>query len=276
MIFTLPGVEAKEAQLPDPHWRADRCADCHTMTNGKALPIPVQKTDEICLGCHDGKKAALEAHPIHKIFDERTYRKPPGWPLVNERLVCLTCHNINLTAGHSHPQPLFNRSFLRGGPVREMEEFCMNCHKPAFNKKLNPHLMLNPDRSIRKEACLTCHVKVPDRTARTPTTQPYLKAIPLVLCRSCHPYHIDYFEPGHIGLVMPPAMRAHTPPQIVLSLTGRIICATCHNPHPRGLFPPGSALDWNAMQIVGSDKVLSPVRSREFCLQCHNLKLEIK
>ena len=49
-----------------------------------------------------------------------------------------------------------------------------------------------------------------------------------------------------------------------------LICTSCHNPHQKGVFPPGSELGKDAMEIKG-DRVISKIQVPQMCLRCHNL-----
>lgn len=269
---------------PDPHWQADGCRHCHQMKNGQALAIPPRKVTQICLECHNGRNAPAEGHPIGRILAGPEFTKPKGkgWPLIDNRLVCLTCHDVKQGCSQMGRHRK-TRAFLRGGPVRNIQVFCQNCHKPQRSKMYNPHLMLKPDKTYRVDACRFCHL-------------PKTKNKRLDLCRSCHPRHVDWFQPGHIAAKMSAEMQAyaaareHTGPttrpsrQLIAEMKsagarptwtrpdpdGKVVCTTCHNPHLEGLFAADHKMAHGTMKLAAPDKVVSPVRTWRLCIRCHN------
>jgi len=292
---TVPVVTTRPATAVNPHWRTDDCKHCHQMRLDKPLPIEPGQVDHICLGCHDGKQASAEAHPIGGAFQANDLVIPTGWPLWKGRLECLTCHDMKFACDHPNERAS-NPSLLRGRHVANRRAFCAECHPPGFFNKHNPHIMLEENGSIRERACLVCHRTVPDRAEAMPTGLNDLRAPVPVQCRSCHLSHVEYFEPGHTGTKVPPDMLAYmaareqseptTRPSVeliekmkstharpagwVLGPDDTIICSTCHNPHEQGLFVPGNVLSNRMMKVLSTGKVVSPVRSNRLCLSCHN------
>jgi len=289
--------ESPTTQAANPHWRPDGCPSCHQISQGKAVAISPRQADLICLDCHDGKRARAESHPIGCALEGDRFVRPKDWPLVDGRLGCLTCHDVRRICNRSVRRSLANPAFLRGRKVNDPRTFCANCHRRTLYKKFNPHLMLTADKLAREDLCRFCHTKMLDRTAMQRVGTPALRTNPLSLCASCHARHVDYFQPGHIGAKVPKDMVAYMaarestgptsrpsrdllarlrssgakPRFLVLDGDGRIVCTTCHNPHERGLFRPGSELAHRAMSMVSPDRVSSPVRSQRLCLSCHNL-----
>lgn len=288
--------QTKPAKADDPHWQPRSCAQCHTIKNDKVLAIAPQQVDQLCLDCHDGKKGKAEPHPIGRILAGDEFVKPQGWPLLDGKLTCLTCHDVKLGCSHSVQRPLLNTVFLRGSGVGAPEVFCQNCHKTELYKKYNPHIMLDSNGTARQGLCLFCHTKEQDRTTKLRTGKPALRSMELRQCRACHAFHVDYFQPGHVDAKIPPEMLAYIAARELVGPTtrpsaelvkqlesagtranrmmpnrqGKIVCTTCHNPHQEGLFSPDSVLAYAAMRVIGPDKIVSPVRGQKFCLRCHN------
>jgi hypothetical protein len=281
-----------------PHWKATTCGECHTIENGRHLPITPEQADEICLRCHDGRRAVAEFHPVGREFDDSKYVHPEKWPLVNGRLGCLTCHDMQLGCAEDARRPQANRMVLRDYQVgrKNARPFCQNCHKESEYRKLDPHVMLLGDRDeIVEDKCLFCHTKPLDRKALVRTGDSALKADQDALCRDCHPTHKDPMQQGHIGLrisdnmlatmyvreiiglsaqVKPPMVAqikaaGNKPTLMIPDKDGRIVCSTCHNPHQAGVFPRASVLAYRAMRLSDKGHLASPVRGRTWCRHCH-------
>lgn len=288
----------RREKVPSPHWKRDTCATCHTVENGKRLPITPEHADEICLKCHDGRKAAQEFHPVGRPLDPEKYQRPKDWPLVEERLACLTCHDMKPGCNETITRPAANRMLLRDFQAgrKQSKPFCQNCHQSETYQKLNPHVMLLPDSNeIIEEKCLFCHDKPLDRAAVTRTGKPSLKANQQDLCRDCHRPHEDPMVQGHIGLKLSDDMLAYMyvremtglrstvgtatleqakaarnkPTKMVGAADNTVVCTTCHNPHQNGVFPVTSELGYRAMRLVDKNSVNSPVRGELWCRHCH-------
>ena len=294
MVAWGPGAAAHKA--PNPHWKADSCAACHG--GGAKKTISAQAADEICLSCHDGRKAAMEFHPVSRALDEQKYARPAGWPLIDGRLACVTCHDLKVGCVEGINVAPRNRMMLRNfqeGRNRS-QPFCQNCHKEATYQKINPHLMLLPDgKEIIEEKCLFCHSKLLDRGALGRTGKPSLKIDESSLCRDCHPQHKDSMNQTHIGMkvsgdmlammylreitglrsqVGAPSMKAAAaagkrPARMPLAAGDVISCSTCHNPHQQGVFPNQSKLAYRAMRVTDDNKTVSPVHNQVWCRHCH-------
>jgi len=290
-----------------PHWSKDACASCHTMVNGKVQPIALNAIDQKCLSCHDGQSASAEMHPIGHLQNKEDYDLPQGWPLVEGRLGCITCHDVRQGCDAAVAAPSFNTAFLRrprtaAGDDREWvvtTDFCNGCHRADRAGKFNPHVMLvagSSGNQIVEQRCLFCHQNVPNPQAMQRTGRSDLRGDQVVLCKSCHHTHKEIFKGGHVGTKLPPErlayMRAREivglldspsadlvnqlkadnqqPTRLVPAADGTIICSTCHNPHEQGVFNPESVLAYRAMRATGN-RTISPVHNPTFCRHCHSL-----
>lgn len=299
LCLTTFAAAPRREKAPNPHWQPDACATCHTLDKGKKLPITPENADELCLKCHDGRKAAMEFHPVGRPLDPEKYARPANWPLVDNRLACLTCHNMKVGCDQNLSASSANRMMLRdyrSGP-NASQPFCQNCHKAATYQKLNPHIMLLPDSDqIVEDKCLFCHEKVLDRKAMARTSKPSLKTDQLSLCRDCHQQHKDAMIHSHVGLKLSENMLAymhvrevtglksnigeqtvaqakvagHKPIRMVPGPAGEIACTTCHNPHEQGVFPKDSPLAFRAMRLVDNTRLVSPVHGQTWCRHCHD------
>jgi predicted CXXCH cytochrome family protein len=271
---TQPAVRPSSTS---PHWRLDRCNVCHT-GNGAPAAIPRSQIDALCLQCHDGHVARAERHPIGRSFDAPNVVKPQGWPTVDGRLGCVTCHDIVRACLHAGQRPTQNLGFVRGYDANAPLQQCANCHETAAFHKYNPHKMVTADGQVREASCRFCHTRAMPHGDVTRTGASALRADRITLCISCHHTHVDYFDPGHIGATVPPAMKAYmarrdgaaAPVRFPLGQHDRVVCSTCHNPHEAGVFAPQSPLSFGARRL--DDKhVRLEFRGlgKDVCLGCH-------
>jgi predicted CXXCH cytochrome family protein len=298
VLFTSPRTLAQDApQAPaalNPHWSKDGCGQCHGADSPPAR-IPLAKVDALCLRCHDGKSAVNEIHPIGRAVNAKVMDFPKGWPLNEARLTCATCHDVIMACKADATRPDENSAMLRKPP--QSKAFCLSCHREEQFPKFNPHLMLTAERKVVEEKCLACHKPVPDRDLATPTGKADLVTEQFALCKSCHPHHEDQFNPGHIGAKVKPEMLAFMRARESVGLAAAapskeliaklkaegarptllrpdaqntLRCTTCHNPHPAGLFKPGTPAAFGAMRVVGGGRVVTPARNEHFCSNCHS------
>ncbi len=283
----------------NPHWTTIDCRSCHQPSaDGGVQPIPLERVNEICWRCHDGKQAHQEVHPVSRKFVGKDLVKPADWPAPNNELSCVTCHDFG--AGHARggPRPEQNAWMLRGYTGGSLTPFCAKCHvaSPA-HKAFNPHVMLEPDGSVDIRNCLLCHRASEGHDRKARLGKPDLVADEISVCIRCHTRHVDYFQPGHIGHVMPPEMKAYMlaredsglgapvapeevdgyldstrePRLLPLGMNDRVVCSTCHNPHQSGLFPADSVLGRGGMKLDSSHRSRElRGMGKEICRACHN------
>ncbi len=294
----------------NPHWSQDGCPLCHQFSGGRAMPIKRENIDALCWQCHDGGRAASEVHPVGRLFVGNQVIRPETWPAPGGKLGCVTCHDILLACRHPVPRPARNSSFLRAAPGEDPMAFCAACHVGVFapgGGKLDVHLMVDDRNKPIAGKCRYCHQDSFD-PGRPPirTGNAQLRSDGVSLCIACHSYHVDYFEPGHIGHEVSEPMIARMlaldrPPQVGqgliaepflwpsgevipstspdgpfltrLPLEGgkRIVCATCHNPHQQGTFPFWSTLEDGAMPRESENR-RPQFRglNKELCYACHD------
>jgi len=291
---------AGDNATPNPHWQADGCASCHKMVNDKPQAITAAAIDRTCLKCHDGEHASAEIHPIARPLDVNRYTLPPQWPLVEGRLSCVTCHDIRSACKALSDTPPQDPMFLRNRENVDLNnaanhDFCQYCHTSSA-KRFNPHLVLDSNQQVIENRCLFCHEKVPDHNSMNRSGNSQLRFPQIVLCKSCHPNHKEILKGGHldvkvkddfaaymrareiVGLLGEPSVALLTqlkaqharPTHMYLEPDGGVMCATCHNPHPEGLFPIGSALYYRAMHVQDG-RPISPVHEQSFCRNCHRM-----
>lgn len=278
--------------VENPHWTPEGCAVCHRLENGRPVPIAPEDVDALCLSCHDGRRAVADAHPIGWPAHGPRTRAPPGWPLVEGRIGCLTCHDIRRHCDPQVQRPVRNSALVRGFDPRSSLTSCRHCHVTEISH-LSPHTPLVSGAGETTIAdpmhlCGFCHLppyeRPPDGRRRHEAT---LRDEPTRLCLNCHVMHPDPAPGGHLDKLVPPQMlaasaagvrgagaagsRAGAPEDLRGPLPlaeGRITCSTCHNPHPAGLFPADSELGARATSLEGAVYALRR-EAIELCVHCH-------
>lgn len=302
-LITSGIAQVASESAPNPHWRPDGCGVCHS-SEGPPAPIEPRAVTPLCLSCHDGKRAISDAHPVGRTPSEQT-RIPPGWPLVEGRLSCTTCHDFSRHCAVPSARPARNPAFLRrasgvdgialsredgarrfSGTDAHRSAFCATCHIPALHERHNPHMMLSADQTPDAVRCGFCHVD-PAAVVRAETRmEAQLHTDELTLCGGCHTSHVDFFTPGHMNATASPrvleALREldrrmnvvsvdGSPRFLPLDAAGAVTCSTCHNPHQRGVFQEHDIRATGAMSVGQSDARKFGLRlpSGQLCAACH-------
>jgi hypothetical protein len=185
------------------------------------------------------------------------------------KLVCTTCHDPLVQCQGDKLAPYLNPRFLRGGPFRQADEACLLCHDSASYAKLNPHAQFTAGET-RQEACGFCH----KATAGEISASSGFHIDVSTQCLSCHavaPHPMSMIPgsgidswnhlvvPGESTLRRMSATRERTGERLPVALgTGKITCATCHDPHQAGV-------------IAGDPPFLDRARLRPAarCEDCH-------
>ncbi len=293
------GEDRRQWPATNPHWSAEGCTHCHADGSGKLEKIAASEVDRTCVSCHDGVRAHAEAHPIGRKGRTEFASVPDGWPLNQDRLSCLTCHDVQRHCDTAATRPEQNSAMLRGPTVERRLDFCTNCHTPSESWRINPHRQLAADGTMRSETCGFCHSATP---AISPdgrrSHDPGLRASASGVCLGCHAPHWDYFPGGHLDRPVTEEIRrrliarefaganemngeARTAefetavrdsgrrPQFLPLAEDRVACYTCHNPHERGLFPSESPM--GRMALNESDAGLQLRSNRtDLCQSCHS------
>jgi hypothetical protein len=219
----------RDAVAVSPHYR--RRALCESCHNADRKSLRTADAVALCNRCHGTGEIVGDIHPLRKVPAD--FKPPASWPLQDGSLTCLTCHS----AGHK--QNLGEASFLRAGNFTDRNDFCKNCHTKETLKGRNPHLDVNEGKG-----CELCHVGRPIPGKDTVETVKFI-ADPNLLCLRCHP---ETAHPANIDhtRVVSPERAAAIPRELPVYRGGKIVCATCHNPHIKGMedhklrYKPGS------------------------------------
>ncbi|MCA9243573.1 MAG: hypothetical protein KDA32_06440 [Phycisphaerales bacterium] len=256
------------SSVANPHWVPDRCDACHGKNAGGAIaPIPADQVDRLCLNCHDGRKAPEEAHPIGRPADSAQTRAPADWPLVDGKLGCLTCHDIQAHCDATARRLVGNAALVRGYEAGAPLASCRQCHV-AEQWRVNPH------RASDAASCAFCHSKAPAIDAGVRSGEAALHVNDSRVCLGCHSPHADPAPRGHLGAAMRDpyevnlkraADTLHAGSLLPLA-DGSVACYTCHNPHAPGLFLAGSDVGRRA---GGDDPYDLRLPEAALCIACH-------
>lgn len=228
---------AAESVVIRPHYSRSLCFACHANTDDYTLRD--EDVNALCDRCHASGKIPPNIHPLRKVPPQIAV--PKGWPLTAGALTCLTCHD----QGHED-QPR-RRLMLHGGPYASPRDVCWNCHNRADLASSKIHLEINEGKS-----CEICHQKRPQPGVDTIRTVTFI-ADPDLLCLRCHDQSASDGSPHHSGVLGREMEEGHIPAQLPL-YKGRVICATCHNPH---------LLESSGMRLRAL------LQASSFCISCH-------
>jgi predicted CXXCH cytochrome family protein len=283
-------------EVPNPHWQADACRGCHDMSQGEAGKMPPLLSSDVnmlCGNCHD---PSLVAEYIHAVDmeppDEFLDRMPEEFLAVLETqdglINCVMCHDLPLQCDpEKFSMQEINFNFFRGGPYSSRTDLCFNCHNPEDYERYNPHDQVTDEGELDTEQCFFCHNVTPNRAgARSINDVTFNVAENLKrLCTGCHPYRPHpggaWFSPtgnraggGPNHLKVPPEKIRKKLEETVAATgtvmplepeTGEVFCATCHNPHERGV-------QYYHKADIGADGY-KRLRQEKFtiCVSCHDL-----
>lgn len=251
-------------QIPDPHWREDSCRACHRGSPGDNDPkLRGKDINGLCNNCHDLVSVHNYIHAVGMApSDEKRNRMPEPFSQAIRRgggvVTCIACHDLPMQCKKDRfEEKVLNPLFFRGGPYKERTDLCFNCHNPTHYERLNPHDQISDEGELNTQRCLVCHSITPNRReAKSIGDVSFNVSDDLTkLCTGCHPWQphpggawAQYAKssngegPNH--LVKPPEAilkrlkETELKLDIVMPLdptSGRVFCATCHNPHERGV-----------------------------------------
>ena len=278
-----------EDEIPNPHWQQNGCMACHPEQK-VTKPVQLREADpnHLCLNCHEQELVEAFIHPVGMTPpDDFLQRMPDQFrdSLQDGNVSCVTCHDLPVQCDEERfAERKINPFFFRGGPYLTRTKLCYNCHDPRMYERYNPHDQITDEGELRSKQCFYCHNTYPDRNkVRSIDDVNFNLAEDLKkLCTGCHPWRP---HPGGIWagakagegpdhLVLPPKeikqrmQRAARQQGIILPLepkTGRIFCATCHNPHERGI-------QYRPEADKGADGYKRLRRGAvEICRNCHDM-----
>ncbi|MCL6583489.1 MAG: cytochrome c3 family protein [bacterium] len=230
-----------DGKIINPHKSPKSCLVCHEReprAGDKELYLRFGGNSvQLCKGCHDNKRVKGDNHPVGIIpSKERGVRVPAIFPLAGGKLSCTTCHQMPCQGKTA------NLFFLRGGPYQRRIDTCLSCHLREKYEKVNPHDQLTDTGEIREDRCLFCH----EINKENATGLAFKFKAPLKFyCLGCHPISVEKhpFGAHHTGRQLHTIWEGLSDSERVrlsqqerfkmfpISIGGKIMCTTCHNPH---------------------------------------------
>ena len=223
-----------------PHWTGKHCSECHVEEKIPELRFGGDVV-RICNRCHQSAAPCTRVHVRSSASPEASaVTVPPDWPRSDSKMTCLTCHAVPLqmyadAAGGKEK----NAYFLRGSEPGDVYRFCFNCHPEQLFQKTNPHegSVYPADHLF----CFRCHTGSLTTGFET-CFEASLKTKSSALCTGCHwqvttTGHKVHEQPARDALrASDGALAQLADAGLELPLAeGSMHCATCHNPHPRGI-----------------------------------------
>lgn len=255
----------------DPHWTGKHCSECHV-----AEKIPELRfggdIEQLCNRCHrNAPPACTKVHQKNSMLPNTMGKNiPADWPLVDSKITCLTCHAILLQMHANDAGKKENKDFLRSNKPGDLVGFCFNCHQKERFQKTNPHLGIQSTQV--RSSCFQCHTEGL-ASAGEDCFEASLKTKSPSLCIGCHvnlpKAHIVHERLGADTLRDRLAVLGKLEQEgIELPLAdGRMHCATCHNPHPKGIIGRKEAAIG-----AGGKFFLRITNTRDLCVACHTDK----
>lgn len=290
------GAAAQNESVRNPHGNPGQCTSCHASATAGRRDLRFDgDVSQLCRSCHDGQAAAREAHPVNVVPSAAVAgRIPPGLPLTDGILTCVSCHDVSPDCRAGQPEEAPRYKLLREWYASRPLLLCLSCHGEKDYRPFNVHDQLEGGVA-KTDTCAWCHAEVPDVNAYRLENASYpLRAGSDELCGNCHKVPGDHPLVSHLGAIpsaefmwrmsayeMQPQMRMsfaqlyryasitrRTPRSIPLDENGRITCYTCHNPHEKGLLPSSNP---RSLGAEPKKAVHHRVRAREgkVCVVCH-------
>lgn len=292
-VFEKPSESRKTAEEPatpaktenglapstNIHFNARYCLECHHAVpqrrDGGARLKYGGDFRRLCRCHYKEQGGPIHPHPVNTTVPQREDLKlPKTFPLKNDTLTCLTCHDVFVQCRDSEEDRILlqGQMLLRGLPYDNRLEFCFRCHDRSRYAQYNPHDQLDRQGKVIEDRCLYCHRQVPDTRKAT------FQEVELIgnfaeLCMGCHyqtaklPLHARHLRrPSDPILARMKLMQAEYNIVLPLDRNGRVTCVTCHNPHEKGLIPD---------QRAGARGAGAERRHRlqdNMCIKCHPMQ----
>ena len=150
---------------------------------------------------------------------------------------------------HRKPLEVFQIGKSPFAPTRKID-VCFKCHQDNNYRICDPHTQVDENGEIISEKCLYCHLEKPDE--KVAAFDQYRSEVKFnrdiqLICVGCHSSNsYQNAHPLNANHLREPsaemsAMMKRTEKQygiiLPLNLDGKIMCATCHNPHQKGVMP---------------------------------------
>lgn len=203
---------------------------------------------------------------------------------------------------HARPLKRVTPAASAISPTKKID-LCFKCHdKKSSFRICDPHTQLDKEGNIIREKCIYCHREKPDEKSANFSVHPkeiIFNRAPDILCMGCHsmqyyvahPMGADHLRKPSFNML---SMMKETEDEfnivLPLSYDGRIMCATCHNPHQRGVIPEereaaGGASEISRVRLPGPAEMAAGIKlenkymtrvsgfASRICLACHRDKM---
>ena len=229
-----------ETGVEEYHYTGKFCKDCHD-------PIPTEGGDPFLkyggdfnqsCKCHvTGPDSYI--HPVDMApSQEKRTKIPDDFPLAAGKITCLTCHDIYWQC----QKRTVDKSSLRGVPYAKRSDFCLKCHDETSYVMFDPHsLQRNGNGDVIVDKCLYCHTEKPNEKQESVEDRK-LVGDPEAICQGCHAIsgnHSGNFnhmvKPSDVTLARMKQVEVEFDIILPLDAEGKMTCATCHNPHDKGI-----------------------------------------
>jgi len=262
----------------DIHYSAKYCTECHVNTPRKGSHPQLRYGGDfkILCRCHysntNNYLHPVDRRPSRDMID----RIPAQFPLWEGQITCSTCHDIFIQCQDRQLERAFlkEQNFLRGTPYETKASICFRCHDVESYRMYNPHLQLNAQKEIIKDKCLYCHSNLPDEK-QTSAKDARLIGNLKELCVRCHmkaprqDFHAKHLrKPTAEVFARIKEMEEHNNIVLPLSEDGMITCATCHNPHEKGVIPDVRA----GAKGAGEKWRQRFAATNNMCIKCHPMR----
>ncbi len=264
---------AERSRSINPHWTGVFCGSCHKEKPKKGQPnLRNDDINKVCQRCHDNKFAKADIHPVG-MKPSPYVHIPPDFPLQNGRVSCETCHiaSLQICYGKKEYQVVKNNpKFLRRRGLTR-DEFCLLCHPPNYYQCFNPHKNQLVKGKINPKTCIFCHSSLPNPEEFGIKHVKFIVDNPNKPCLICHP-GMDRGHPAGVNHLRTPSGKILQAIKTSVKrigvefplYRGKIICATCHNPHQPGVLKISAAA-----KGAGKPERLRLRTDKSICIGCH-------
>ena len=267
---------SKVPPTTDIHYSAQYCTECHARVPRKGSHLQLRYGGDYQQLCRCHYSASQNyIHPVDMVPSQDLKSAiPPVFPLQKGKVTCATCHDIVVQCQDRQSDKIFlkEQKFLRGAPYDSMMAICYQCHNKADYQMYNPHLQLNARNEIDKQSCLYCHAEIPDEKA-TRLEDARLIGNMEALCIRCHTreplqnFHAKHLrKPSDEVLATIKSMEAQHGILLPLGEAGNVTCATCHNPHQKGVIPD------RRLAARGAGQTRRHRLQQDMCIKCHPMR----
>jgi hypothetical protein len=262
-------------ETTDIHYSTRYCLECHEKIPRKGRDKFLRFGGDFTRLCRcHGYSKGTYIHPVDiEPSEEKKAKIPKGFPLQDGKITCITCHDIYMQCQVIRIDKGLRRRlmFLRGAPFKRRTDLCFRCHDEKKYKMLDPHNQINENGEVIAEKCLYCHTEKPDEKTATFKDVKFYGDL-MVLCQRCHgtmerhPGNAPHLrKPSEKLLERMKALETYYETILPLDYYGRLTCATCHNPHEKGVIPAGRS------GSKGAEEKFRLRLSVDMCKECHGM-----